>query len=82
MATPKTLQEIAKRTREVLEQFERNADQQNFLLMIFEKLDERTSQVVTPSPPWLGTWDAPLPANAPADSHASSHASTPPRHQA
>jgi len=69
----------------VLEQFERNADQQNFLLMIFEKLDERTSQVVTPHPPrppWLGTWDAPLPANAPADSAASSHAITPPRHQA
>ena len=35
--------EIAKRTREVLEQFERNDDQQNFLLMIFEKLDERTA---------------------------------------
>ena len=34
----------------MLEQFERNADQQNFLLMIFEKLDERTSQVVTPLP--------------------------------
>ena len=40
----------------MLEQFERNADQQNFLLMIFEKLDERTSQVVTPPPSSSLAW--------------------------
>ena len=34
--------EIARRTKEVLDQFERNADQQQFLLSIFLKLDERT----------------------------------------
>ena len=34
--------EIAKRTREVLEQFERNPEQQHFLLTIFEVLDART----------------------------------------
>ena len=38
--------EIARRTRELLEQFERNQDQQIFLLTIFEKLDERTLQEV------------------------------------
>ena len=38
--------EIARRTRELLEQFERNEDQQIFLLTIFEKLDERTLQEV------------------------------------
>ena len=37
-------QELAKRTREVLEQFERNEDQQRFLLTVFDKLDERTMQ--------------------------------------
>jgi hypothetical protein len=33
--------EIARRTTEVLDQFERNADQRNFLLTIFAKLDQR-----------------------------------------
>ena len=35
-------EEIARRTVEVLDQFERNADQQRFMLTIIEKLDERS----------------------------------------
>jgi len=38
--------ELAKRTREVLEQFERNEEQQAFLLTVFDKLDERTRSEV------------------------------------
>ena len=38
--------ELARRTRELLEQFERNEDQQVFLLTIFEVLDERTQSEV------------------------------------
>ena len=34
--------EIARRTIEVLDQFERNGDQQQFILKIFNKLDERS----------------------------------------
>lgn len=34
--------EIARRTHEVLDQFERNADQQAFLLRIWETLERRT----------------------------------------
>lgn len=34
--------EIARRTKEVLDQFERNADQQVFMMRIFETLDERS----------------------------------------
>ena len=34
--------ELARRTREVLEQFERNPEQQAFILRVFERLDERT----------------------------------------
>ena len=34
--------EISRRTREVLDQFERNPDQQQFMLTIIEKLDERS----------------------------------------
>ena len=43
--------ELAKRTREVLEQFERNGAEQAFLLTIYEKLDERTKLEVQPACP-------------------------------
>jgi len=36
--------EIAKRTKEVLDQFQRNPDQQQFLLAIFDKLDQRSRE--------------------------------------
>ena len=80
VARSKLPQEIAKRTREVLEQFERNTDQQNFLLMIFEKLDERTSQVMISSarpvvpcastvPSKLTTMPSPIESKSPSEPH-------------
>jgi len=34
--------EIARRTKEVLDQFERNREQQEFIMTVFEKIDERS----------------------------------------
>lgn len=34
--------EIARRTKEVLDQFERNEEQQEFIMTVFEKIDERS----------------------------------------
>ena len=42
---------LARRTIEVLDQFERNPDQQTFMLTIIEKLDEHTSLTYLLAPP-------------------------------